>query len=73
MTTSHAFLRLLLLWLANNGLRITILAARPVIRLIRNDLGISGFPSLPPAALRAARAALVRSEISRRSFSAKAA
>ena len=33
----------------------------------------AGFPSLPPLALRIARAALVSSEISRRAFSAKAA
>src|SRR5215475_2690158 len=34
-------LHLLLLWLAGNGLRITILAVPPVIPLIRTDLGMS--------------------------------
>src|SRR6266567_2631044 len=34
-------LRVFLLWLAGNGLRITILAVPPVIPLIRADLGMS--------------------------------
>ena len=35
------FLCLALLWLAGNGLRITILAVPPVIPLIRTDLGMT--------------------------------
>src|SRR5215475_11185778 len=34
-------LHVFLLWLAGNGLRITILAVPPVIPLIRTDLGMS--------------------------------
>jgi CP family cyanate transporter-like MFS transporter len=40
-TTRRFLLYLLLLWLAGNGLRITILAVPPVIPLIRTDLGMS--------------------------------
>ena len=40
-TTRRFLLCLLLLWLAGNGLRITILAVPPVIPLIRTDLGMS--------------------------------
>jgi CP family cyanate transporter-like MFS transporter len=39
--TRRFLLCLLLLWLAGNGLRITILAVPPVIPLIRTDLGMS--------------------------------
>jgi MFS transporter, CP family, cyanate transporter len=39
--TRRILLYLLLLWLAGNGLRITILAVPPVIPLIRTDLGMS--------------------------------
>ena len=39
--TRRLLLYLLLLWLAGNGLRITILAVPPVIPLIRTDLGMS--------------------------------
>jgi MFS transporter, CP family, cyanate transporter len=39
--TRRFLLYLLLLWLAGNGLRITILAVPPVIPLIRTDLGMS--------------------------------
>jgi MFS transporter, CP family, cyanate transporter len=41
VTTRRFLLYLLLLWLAGNGLRITILAVPPVIPLIRTDLGMS--------------------------------
>src|SRR5689334_9926571 len=37
----HVLLCVALLWLAGNGLRITILAVPPVIPLIRADLGMS--------------------------------
>jgi MFS transporter, CP family, cyanate transporter len=40
-TTRRFLLYLLLLWLAGNGLRITILAVPPVIPQIRTDLGMS--------------------------------
>jgi MFS transporter, CP family, cyanate transporter len=40
-TTRRFLLYLLLLWLAGNGLRITILAVPPVIPLIRTDFGMS--------------------------------
>jgi CP family cyanate transporter-like MFS transporter len=40
-STRQFLLCVALLWLAGNGLRITILAVPPVIPLIRNDLGIS--------------------------------
>src|SRR5215212_2053159 len=40
-TTRRFLLYLLLLWLAGNGLRITILAVPPVIPLVRADLGMS--------------------------------
>ena len=41
-TSTRQFLLLVfLLWLAGNGLRITILAVPPVIPLIRTDLGMS--------------------------------
>jgi MFS transporter, CP family, cyanate transporter len=40
-TTRRFLLTLLLLWLAGNGLRITILAVPPVIPLIRTDLAMS--------------------------------
>src|ERR1043165_5841195 len=40
-STRRVFLCLALLWLAGNGLRITILAVPPVIPLIRTDLGMS--------------------------------
>jgi CP family cyanate transporter-like MFS transporter len=40
-TTRRFLLYLLLLWLAGNGLRITILAVPPVIPLIRTDLAMS--------------------------------
>ncbi|MEP6657917.1 MAG: MFS transporter, partial [Betaproteobacteria bacterium] len=45
---------LALLWLAGNGLRITILAVPPVIALIRDDFGLSAtevglLSSIPPA------------------------
>src|SRR5258708_20385125 len=40
--SAHSFLFCaFLLWLAGNGLRITILAVPPVIPLIRTDLGMS--------------------------------
>jgi CP family cyanate transporter-like MFS transporter len=44
----------LLLWLAGNGLRLTILAVPPVIAMIRDDLGLSAtqvglLSSIPPA------------------------
>jgi len=49
------YLRLLLLWLAGTGLRLTILAPPPVISLIHDDLGLSetqiGLLSGIPAAL----------------------
>jgi CP family cyanate transporter-like MFS transporter len=38
---TNVFLLIFLLWLAGNGLRITILAVPPVIPLIRTDLGMS--------------------------------
>src|ERR1700755_3360286 len=40
-STRHFVLCVALLWLAGNGLRITILAVPPVIPLIRTDLGMS--------------------------------
>jgi MFS transporter, CP family, cyanate transporter len=40
-TTRSFLLRAFLLWLAGNGLRITILAVPPVIPLIRSELGMS--------------------------------
>ena len=40
-STRQFLLCVLLLWLAGNGLRITILAVPPVIPLIRADLGMS--------------------------------
>ncbi|HWD17101.1 MAG TPA: MFS transporter, partial [Casimicrobiaceae bacterium] len=48
------WLRALLLWLAGNGLRLTILAVPPVIAMIRDDLGLSAtevglLSSIPPA------------------------
>lgn len=39
--TGNVFLALVLLWLAGNGLRMTILAPPPVISLIHADLGMS--------------------------------
>lgn len=56
--TSHsprpAWLAALLLWLAGNGLRLTILAVPPVIAMIRDDLRLSAtqvglLSSIPPA------------------------
>ena len=49
-----AWLSLLLLWLAGNGLRLTILAVPPVIATIRDDLRLSAtevglLSSIPPA------------------------
>ena len=49
-----AWLLLLLLWLAGNGLRLTILAVPPVIATIRDDLRLSAtevglLSSIPPA------------------------
>ena len=41
MTSSRFMTLLLLLWLAGNGTRLTILAIPPVIPLIRGDLGLS--------------------------------
>jgi MFS transporter, CP family, cyanate transporter len=41
VTARRFLLYLVLLWLAGNGLRITILAVPPVIPLIRTDLGMS--------------------------------
>jgi CP family cyanate transporter-like MFS transporter len=41
MTSSRLFTLLLLLWLAGNGTRLTILAIPPVIPNIRTDLGLS--------------------------------
>jgi CP family cyanate transporter-like MFS transporter len=48
------WLRALLLWLAGNALRLTILAVPPVIAMIRDDLGLSAtevglLSSIPPA------------------------
>src|SRR6476661_2920255 len=48
------WLALLLLWLAGNGLRLTILAVPPVIATIRDDLRLSAtevglLSSIPPA------------------------
>jgi len=40
-STRQFLLCVALLWLAGNGLRITILAVPPIIPLIRNDLGMS--------------------------------
>ena len=46
----------ILLWLAGNGLRLTILAVPPVIAMIRDDLHLSAtqvglLGSIPPAML----------------------
>lgn len=51
---SPAWLAVLLLWLAGNGLRLTILAVPPVIAMIRDDLHLSAtqvglLSSIPPA------------------------
>ena len=48
------WLHALLLWLAGNALRVTILAVSPVIAMIRDDLGLSAtevglLSSIPPA------------------------
>jgi MFS transporter, CP family, cyanate transporter len=50
----HTWRNALLLWLAGNGLRLTILAVPPVIAMIRDDLGLSAtevglLSSIPPA------------------------
>jgi hypothetical protein len=50
--------------------RIELRAVRPIVPASRT---FEGFPSFVPVALRTPNVALVRSEISRRSFSAKAA
>src|SRR5512140_3295848 len=48
------WLAVALLWLAGNGLRLTILAVPPVIALIRDDFGLNAtqvglLSSIPPA------------------------
>jgi CP family cyanate transporter-like MFS transporter len=54
MRRERPWLQALLLWLAGNGLRLTILAVPPVIAMIRDDLGLSAtevglLSSIPPA------------------------
>ena len=63
-STPSTFVRAALIWLAGNGLRLTILAVPPVIALIRDELKLSAtevglLSSVPPAMF--ALAALVGS------------
>jgi CP family cyanate transporter-like MFS transporter len=52
--TAPVWLAVLLLWLAGNGLRLTILAVPPVIALVRDEFGLNAtqvglLSSIPPA------------------------